>query len=49
MLDRSGIESEAVTHSIIPDDPYQLNAEEAQRSEAIPLGLLVCLLNLPLQ
>ncbi|KAJ5084951.1 hypothetical protein NUU61_009530 [Penicillium alfredii] len=35
MLDRSGIESEAVTHSIIPDDPYQLNAEEAQ-SESLP-------------
>lgn len=32
MLDRSGIESEVVTHNIIPDDPYQPDEEEDTRS-----------------
>jgi hypothetical protein len=31
MLDRSGIESEVVTHNIIPDDPYQPDEEEDTR------------------
>ncbi|CAI7658778.1 unnamed protein product [Penicillium glandicola] len=32
MLDRSGIESELVTHNIIPDDPYQSTEEEEDTS-----------------
>ncbi|KAJ6177297.1 hypothetical protein N7485_004211 [Penicillium canescens] len=34
MLDRSGIESEVVTHNIIPDDPYHPDEEE-DTSESI--------------